>query len=107
MRLHNEIPNMKCIGKEVCASIDEDIVHDAYPIFTLDNQNYDRGAVYIDSHCAYMDGEICEIRGYDELNKTVTMYCEDGDAHSIGEYDGVFTISYDRYMANFGTEWRT
>ena len=63
--------------------------------------------VYVDGHCAYMDGESCTILSYDTKNNTVTLYNENAEGHAVDEWDGVFTIPYEQYLADFGLDWYT
>jgi len=97
MKLHRTLTNGECIGRDMSASIGENC-----PWVQYDGEHK---FVVINGHCAYMDGEVCRIVDYNEFTRTVTMYCEDGASNAVGEFDGVFTIPYEQYLSDFGTEW--
>ena len=105
MRLHNILSNEECIGKGTCAQPDVDQPWVEYQDGNDGEPNYYRD-VWVDGHVAYMFGEHCEIRGYNEIERTVTLYGEQGEEHSEDNgYDGVFTIPYEQYVADFGIDW--
>ena len=105
MKLHNELNNQECIGKEMCACIGENDPWVTYSDGNYGEKNYYKD-VFVNGYCVYMDGEVCKIIGYDELAREVTMYCEYSDAHSTDDsYNGVYTIPYSQYVADFGLDW--
>jgi hypothetical protein len=103
MKLHDIFTNEQCIGKEACAQIDVGQPWVTYEDGNDGEKDYYRD-VFVDGHCAYMHGEYCKIRGYDEEKETVTLYSECGEGNSEN-WDGIFTIPYEQYAADFGTIW--
>lgn len=103
MNLHNKLTNEECIGQKVCASIGKNLHWVKYSDGNNGEKDFYRD-VFVDGHCAYMDGEVCEIRGYDEKAETITMYNESGEANA-DDYDGIFTIPYKIYLHDFGQDW--
>ena len=103
VELHNTLSNEECIGKGTCAQIDvgQPWVH--YEYGNDGEKDYYRD-VFVDGHCAYMDGEYCKIRGYDLKKRTVTLYSENGESNAEN-WDGIFTIPYEQYVADFGMCW--
>jgi len=105
VRLHCTKPNEKCIGEEICASIDVGRSWIDYIEGNSGEPDYYREA-WVYGDVAYMDGEVCKIVAYDERAGTVTMYCADGDCRGIdGNYLGIFTIPYKQYVGDFGLDW--
>ena len=104
MRLHETLPNSECIGKVVRAQIEIGQPWVDYQEGNEGEVDYYRD-VYVDGHCAYMDGESCTIQSYDTKNNTLTLYNENAEGHTVDEWDGVFTIPYEQYVADFGIYW--
>ncbi len=103
MKLHNVLTNKECVGKGASARIDTGRSWVTYSDGNDGEKDFYRD-VFVGNYYAYMQDEFCEIRDYDENKLTVTMYCQDGEANSEG-WDGVFTIPYEQYLADFGTGW--
>ena len=108
MRLHNTLSNAECIGKAVHAFPNVGQPWVSYQDGNDGEEDYYRD-VFVGKYCrcAYMFGEYCVIQSYDVSSNTVTLYNENAEINADGEdkWDGVFTISYEQYQADFGLQW--
>ena len=119
MKLHDALKNDDCIGQKVTADIPAGLEWVDYP------DNYEGGVISesgVEAHepnngyrdvyvegglLGFCQGEVCEIKAFDEDSATVTLM-NNGPKRSLatsGDNATVFTIPYGWYAAYFGTGW--
>jgi hypothetical protein len=117
MKLHKLFFNRDCIGKGCCASIGENRDWVCYSDAEYNEKDELIQAeghyrdVYIEGGLlAYCDGEYCEISGFDEVARTVTLKNDNdtendrGRALSMrGDNAFEFTIPFEQFQADFGS----
>jgi hypothetical protein len=102
IKLHNTLSNEDCIGKQISAQIDTNRDWVDYEDSDKEKDHY--RSVAVGGRCVYMDGETCEIRDYDEVAETVTLYSDEASGID-DDYPDTFTIPYEQYVADFGIDW--